>query len=99
LDFGDTKKVKTGMQLNLFQWDLPSEMVALAIDPEYAPAILTVGEEHCNLAELYGVETKAFKQAVQRNIERFPGDFMFVIWFGARGLGFIFNLSVPPPVI
>jgi phage regulator Rha-like protein len=32
-----------------------------------------------DLAELYGVETKALKQAVRRNIERFPGDFMFVL--------------------
>ena len=30
-----------------------------------------------DLAELYGVETKALKQAVRRNIERFPEDFMF----------------------
>lgn len=30
-----------------------------------------------DLAELYGVETKVLKQAVRRNIERFPGDFMF----------------------
>jgi hypothetical protein len=30
-----------------------------------------------DLAHLYGVETKVFKQAVRRNIERFPGDFMF----------------------
>ena len=30
-----------------------------------------------NLAELYGVETKVLKQAVRRNIERFPEDFMF----------------------
>ena len=30
-----------------------------------------------DLAELYGVETKAFNQAVKRNIERFPEDFMF----------------------
>lgn len=30
-----------------------------------------------DLAELYGVETKALKQAVKRNIERFPEDFMF----------------------
>lgn len=29
------------------------------------------------LAELYGVETKALKQAVRRNMERFPDDFMF----------------------
>jgi hypothetical protein len=30
-----------------------------------------------DLAELYGVPTKALNQAVKRNIERFPGDFMF----------------------
>ena len=29
------------------------------------------------LALLYGVETKALNQAVARNEERFPGDFMF----------------------
>ena len=30
-----------------------------------------------HLAELYGVETKALKQAVRRNSSRFPSDFMF----------------------
>ena len=30
-----------------------------------------------DLAELYAVETKALKQAVRRNIDRFPEDFMF----------------------
>ena len=30
-----------------------------------------------DLAELYGVETKALNRAVKRNIGRFPGDFMF----------------------
>lgn len=30
-----------------------------------------------DLAELYGVETKVLNQAVSRNIERFPSDFMF----------------------
>jgi len=30
-----------------------------------------------DLAVLYGVETKVFKQAVRRNIDRFPEDFMF----------------------
>ena len=32
-----------------------------------------------HLAELYQVETRALNQAVKRNIERFPGDFMFVL--------------------
>jgi hypothetical protein len=30
-----------------------------------------------HLAEMYGVETRALKQAVRRNIELFPEDFMF----------------------
>ena len=30
-----------------------------------------------DLAKLYGVETRALNQAVKRNIERFPEDFMF----------------------
>lgn len=29
------------------------------------------------LADLYGVQTKALNQAVRRNLERFPEDFMF----------------------
>ena len=32
-----------------------------------------------HLAELYQVETRALKQAVKRNIERFPSDLMFVL--------------------
>ncbi len=30
-----------------------------------------------DLAEMYGVQTKVLNQAVKRNIERFPSDFMF----------------------
>jgi hypothetical protein len=30
-----------------------------------------------DLAVLYGVETRALKQAVRRNLDRFPADFMF----------------------
>ncbi len=32
-----------------------------------------------HLAELYGVETRVLNQAVKRNIQRFPEDFMFQI--------------------
>ena len=32
-----------------------------------------------DLAKLYQVETKALKQAVRRNLERFPADFMFTL--------------------
>ncbi|HKC37421.1 MAG TPA: ORF6N domain-containing protein [Chitinophagaceae bacterium] len=30
-----------------------------------------------DLAALYGVETRVLNQAVKRNSDRFPGDFMF----------------------
>ena len=30
-----------------------------------------------DLAELYEVETRVLNQAVKRNIDRFPADFMF----------------------
>ncbi|BAR53087.1 hypothetical protein TFKS16_2926 [Tannerella forsythia KS16] len=30
-----------------------------------------------HLAGLYGVQTKVLKQAVRRNLQRFPEDFMF----------------------
>ena len=43
--------------------------------------IVTLREEKIlldlHLAELYGVETRALKQAVKRNAERFPSDFLF----------------------
>ena len=32
-----------------------------------------------DLAALYGLATKALKQAVRRNLDRFPDDFMFVL--------------------
>lgn len=32
-----------------------------------------------HLAELYEVETRALNQAVKRNIERFPKDFVFML--------------------
>jgi hypothetical protein len=60
-----------------------------------------------DLAELYGVETKVLKQAVRRNIDRFPADFMFELnrdefnnlrsqivtssWGGARYLPMAFS--------
>ena len=34
-----------------------------------------------DLAELYRVETKVLKQAVKRNIDRFPPDFMFKLTY------------------
>ena len=38
------------------------------------------------LAALYGVETKVLNQAVKRNIERFPADFMFQLTQGEWNL-------------
>jgi len=35
-----------------------------------------------HLAELYQVETRALKQAVNRNLDRFPDDFMFELTKG-----------------
>lgn len=32
-----------------------------------------------DLAKMYGVETRVLKQAVRRNIDRFPEDFMFKV--------------------
>ncbi len=32
-----------------------------------------------DLAELYGVETRVLNQAVRRNLDRFPDDFMFAL--------------------
>jgi hypothetical protein len=60
-----------------------------------------------DLAELYGIETKRLNEQVKRNIERFPGDFMFQLdeiefidlksqnatssWGGRRKLPFAFT--------
>jgi hypothetical protein len=60
-----------------------------------------------DLANLYGVETRALNQAVKRNIQRFPSDFMFQLsqrefdnlmsqivissWGGTRKLPFAFT--------
>ena len=52
---------------------IPEERIASKI-------LLVRGEKvmlDFHLAELYGIETRALKQAVKRNKERFPEDFMF----------------------
>ena len=45
----------------------------------------TVMLDH-DLAKLYRVTTAAFNQAVKRNIERFPSDFMFQLNPGESNL-------------
>jgi len=56
-------------------------MNELIIDEDIKNKIYTIREKQVmidrDLAKLYGVETKVFNQAVKRNIERFPSDFMF----------------------
>ena len=41
------------------------------------PSPLTISPSGRALAALYGVETRALKQAVRRNADRFPSDFRF----------------------
>lgn len=38
-----------------------------------------------DLAEVYGVSTKALNQAVKRNIDRFPSEFMFCLTKAEKG--------------
>jgi ORF6N domain len=51
------------------------------LQPHIARHILTMRDQRvmldAELAALYGVETKVLVQAIKRNIERFPADFMF----------------------
>jgi hypothetical protein len=57
-------------------------MPAIAPKPErLAPLVRLIRGERvlvdADLANLYGVATKVLNQAVRRNLERFPADFMF----------------------
>lgn len=58
-----------------------AEVLAVVPIEQLVPAILEIRGSQvmldADLAALYGVETKAFLQAVRRNRERFPPDFMF----------------------
>src|SRR5690606_34899107 len=51
------------------------------IPEKLAPLVLCIRHEKVlldsDLAELYGVETKRLNEAVKRNLDRFPTDFMF----------------------
>jgi hypothetical protein len=54
---------------------------ALATSDPIEPAIQVIRGQRVildsDLAKIYGVTTKALNQAVKRNLERFPSDFMF----------------------
>ncbi|MFN9820511.1 MAG: ORF6N domain-containing protein [Akkermansiaceae bacterium] len=59
-----------------------SKLTPAALIPEQlAPLVIRLRRENVildsDIAELYGVETKRLNEAVKRNIERFPADFMF----------------------
>jgi hypothetical protein len=51
--------------------------------PPIESLILTIREQRVildtDLAEIYGVETRALNQAVKRNQDRFPDDFLFAL--------------------
>jgi ORF6N domain len=47
-----------------------------------------------DLASLYGVETRALKQAVRRNLRRFPDDFMFAL--DENEIDFVVSQNVIP---
>src|SRR5688572_2698913 len=59
-------------------------MAALVPKPENLASLVYIvrGERvllDADLAELYGVSTRALNQAVKRNVSRFPADFMFQV--------------------
>jgi len=60
---------------------MPKTTTALARSAHSGRAILLIRGEKVlldhDLAALYGVETRALVQAVKRNRERFPDDFVF----------------------
>ncbi|MGI8965266.1 MAG: ORF6N domain-containing protein [Limisphaerales bacterium] len=49
--------------------------------PDLTSIILAIRDQRvildANLARIYGVQTRALNQAVKRNLEKFPEDFMF----------------------
>ena len=59
------------------------ELQALVIEQKILNLIYVVRGEKImldrDLAELFGIETRVLKQAVKRNMQRFPKDFMFEI--------------------
>src|SRR5947209_8662126 len=59
---------------------MPGQELAVAVDFIERRIYLLRGQKVMldrDLAEQYGVETRALIQAVKRNIKRFPKDFMF----------------------
>ena len=66
----------------LFGDDMGMESSLVPIDRIERNILFIRGEKvmlDSDLAELYGVTTKALNQAVKRNLSRFPDDFMLVL--------------------
>jgi hypothetical protein len=61
----------------------PRKSTALFVPEKIAPLVHVLRHEKVlldsDLAELYGVATSNLNKAVQRNIDRFPPDFMFQV--------------------
>lgn len=59
----------------------PRESKALFVPEKIAPLVHVIRHQKVlldsDLAELYGVTTKRLNEAVKRNLDRFPSDFMF----------------------
>lgn len=56
--------------------------IAVAVDTVASRIVTLRGQRvivDADLAALYGVETKRLNEQVRRNLERFPGDFMFTL--------------------
>jgi hypothetical protein len=72
---------------------MPKTKIATAVPIDQIGRSIVIVRGHkvlldAELAALYGVTTKVLIQAVKRNIERFPGDFMLSLttgeWQGLR---------------
>jgi hypothetical protein len=61
----------------------PMKQNPVALLPDIESRIVTLREQRvilaADLAALYGVPTKALNQAVKRNADKFPADFMFLL--------------------
>ena len=74
-----------------------------ALQPAIQSRILSLRSQRVmldvDLAQLYGVETRAVVQAVKRNAQRFPADFMFQLtpdeWDSLRSQTVISNAAGP----
>jgi hypothetical protein len=70
-----TSKADRRTKTNAALVRVPAERIQQAIYSIRGPNVMLDRD----LAVLYGLPTKALKQAVRRNLERFPDDFMFVL--------------------